>query len=113
MGHLAVQLVPTCHDASDPVAVRLTDSTSGLTAGVATDIGRATTAVRDGDEWVVNGQKVWTSGAQHSQFAILLARTDQDAPKHAGITMFVLPMEQDGVKRETVRVYVMDREFRP
>lgn len=47
VGNLAVQLVPTCHDASDPVAVRLTDSTSGLTAGVATDIGRATAAVRD------------------------------------------------------------------
>jgi len=63
----------------------------------------STRAIRDGDEWVVSGQKVWTSGAQHSQFAILLARTDLDAPKHRGITMFILPVEQDGV---TVRPLV-------
>lgn len=63
----------------------------------------ATRAVLDGDEWVVSGQKVWTSGAQHSQYAILLARTDVDAPKHRGITMFVLPVEQAGV---TVRPLV-------
>ena len=63
----------------------------------------STRAVRDGDEWVVTGQKVWTSGAQHSQYAILLARTDVDAPKHRGITMFVLPVEQEGV---TVRPLV-------
>lgn len=48
VGNFSVQLVPTCHDASDPVAVRLTDTTSGLTAGVATDIGRATAPVRAG-----------------------------------------------------------------
>ena len=63
----------------------------------------STRAVLDGDEWIVTGQKVWTSGAQHSQLAILLARTDPDAPKHRGITMFVLPVEQDGV---TVRPLV-------
>lgn len=72
--------------------------------GSGSDLAALTTrADLDGDEWVVSGQKVWTSGAQHCQFAILLARTDWDLPKHRGITMFVLPMEQPGV---TVRPLV-------
>ena len=54
-------------------------------------------AVRDGDEWIVTGQKVWTSGAQHSDLGILIARTDSDLPKHRGITMFVIHMRQPGV----------------
>ena len=66
--------------------------------GSGSDLASLTTkAELDGDEWIVSGQKVWTSGAQHSQFAILLARTDWDAPKHRGITMFVMAMEQPGV----------------
>jgi alkylation response protein AidB-like acyl-CoA dehydrogenase len=57
-----------------------------------------TRAVRDGDEWVINGQKIWTSLAQHSSFGILIARTDPDVPKHQGVTYFICPMDAPGVE---------------
>ncbi|MBM3638686.1 MAG: acyl-CoA dehydrogenase [Actinobacteria bacterium] len=56
-----------------------------------------TKAVCDGDEWVINGQKIWTSGAHESQFGILIARTDSSMPKHRGITYFICPMDLPGI----------------
>ena len=66
--------------------------------GAGSDLaGLTTTAVRDGDEWIVNGQKVWNTSADHADMGILVARTDWDEVKHAGLSYFLLDMHQDGV----------------
>ncbi len=59
--------------------------------------GLRTRAERDGDNWVINGQKIWTSGAQYSDFGILITRTDPEVPKHRGLTMFFLDMKSPGI----------------
>ncbi|MGH3556861.1 MAG: acyl-CoA dehydrogenase family protein [Mycobacterium sp.] len=80
--------------------------------GAGSDLaGVATRAVRDGDDWIVNGQKVWTSSAQNAQMAILVARTDPTVPKHQGLTYFLCDMTVDGVDVRPLRQITGEAEF--
>ena len=73
--------------------------------------GVQTRAVRDGDRWVLNGQKVWTSAAQHSDVGQVLCRTNLDAPKHRGLTMFMVDMSAPGVDVRPLRQMTGGSEF--
>lgn len=70
-----------------------------------------TKAVRDGDGWRVSGQKVWTSEAQYAKWCMLLTRTDDDAPKHRGLSYLLLDMQQDAVQVRPLRQITGEREF--
>lgn len=80
--------------------------------GAGSDVANlSTTAVRDGDEWVINGQKVWTTFAHMANWGLLLARTDPSAPKHSGLTYFVIDMRQPGVEARPIHQIDGSSEF--
>src|SRR5580658_10487406 len=73
--------------------------------------GALTSAVRDGDQWVLNGSKIWTTGAWFSDWGLCLARTNWDVPKHRGLTVFILPLRQPGIEIHRIEMLNGSREF--
>lgn len=80
--------------------------------GAGSDLaGLRTRADRDGDDWIVNGQKVWTSFATKADYGLLVARTDWDVPKHRGVSFFIFPMRQAGVEIRPIHQITGESEF--
>ncbi|MCK9902084.1 acyl-CoA dehydrogenase [Parafrankia colletiae] len=73
--------------------------------------GAKTSAVREGDEWVINGSKIWTTGAWWSDWGLCLARTNWDVPKHRGLTVFMLPIHQPGIEISRIEMLDGNKEF--
>lgn len=73
--------------------------------------GALTSAVREGDEWVLNGEKVWTTGAWFSDWGLCLARTNWDVPKHRGLTVFIFPIHQQGVTVSRIEMINGSQDF--
>jgi alkylation response protein AidB-like acyl-CoA dehydrogenase len=73
--------------------------------------GAVTTAVRDGEEWILNGSKIWTTGAWWSDWALCLARTNWDVPKHRGLSVFMVPIRTEGIEVHRIELLSGSREF--
>jgi alkylation response protein AidB-like acyl-CoA dehydrogenase len=112
LGLLLAAPTITTHGTQEQIDTYVRDIVTGKQAwcqlfsepGAGSDLaGLTTRAVQDGDEWIVNGQKVWTSGAQMADMGMLLARTNVDVPKHQGITWFALDMHQAAIDVRPLR----------
>ncbi|GIH06708.1 acyl-CoA dehydrogenase [Rhizocola hellebori] len=118
IGHIAHAVVDF---ASDELKTRVLPGLLGCTQvwcqgfsepGAGSDLASlTTTATADGDRFVVNGQKIWTSGAMWSRWCLLMARTEPDLPRHRGISMLVVDMESSGVDRREITLASGSREF--
>ena len=99
-------LLPRCASGEDVWCQLFSEPSAGSDLA-----GLRTRAERAGEGWIVNGQKIWTSGAQDSDWGLLLARTDSKQPKHAGLTMFLLQMRSPGVEVRPIRTIHGPSEF--
>ena len=70
-----------------------------------------TRAERDGDDWVINGQKIWTSGAHYSDYGVIVVRTDPTVPKHKGLSYFYIDMKAPGVEIKPIKQLTGDSDF--
>ncbi len=97
-------ILPRAFAADIVIALGFTEPENGSDAAAA-----ATRAVRDGDAWRITGSKMFTTNAQIADYVFMLARTDPDAPKHAGLTVFLVPLDQDGVEVRAVHTISGER----
>jgi 3-oxocholest-4-en-26-oyl-CoA dehydrogenase alpha subunit len=101
---LAAELLPKVADGTVRFCLGYTEPDGG------SDIAAAKVrAVRDGDEWVINGSKIFTTGAQNCQYAFLITRTDPTLPKHKGLTMFLVPLDRPGVEIQGIWAFSGER----
>jgi len=101
---LAAELLPEVAEGTVRFCLGYTEPDGG------SDIAAAKVrAVRDGDEWVINGSKIFTTGAQNCQYTFLITRSDPDLPKHKGLTMFLVPLSTPGVQIQGIRTFGNER----
>lgn len=105
-GELCARLLPSIADGTAGWCQLFSEPEAGSDLA-----GLRSRALLDGDEWIVDGQKVWNSNAHSADFGLLIARTDAEVPKHLGLSFFVLPMAQPGVEVRPLRQMNGDAEF--